>query len=115
TPLRAGQMVKGGAKEAVAAPRASHLLSWARELLAGAPLVPPSQHAGGALVARDGSGQEAKISLRKFHVDVHVEDGFARTTIDQSYFNASAEQLEGTFYFPLTPDASLSRLAMYVD
>src|SRR5262249_11443322 len=36
-------------------------------------------------------------------------------TIDQTYFNAAPGQLEGTFYFPLPPDASLSRLAMYVE
>src|SRR5262249_48926874 len=63
----------------------------------------------------DPSGQEAKLSLRKYHIDVHVEDGFARTTIDQTYFNHTTARLEGTFYFPLPPDASLSRLAMYVD
>ena len=82
---------------------------------AESPLVPASQYGGGALVAVDPDGQEAKLSLRKYHIDVHVEDGFARTTIDQTYFNHTAARLEGTFYFPLPPDASLSRLAMYVD
>src|SRR5262249_15348539 len=82
---------------------------------AESPLVPGSKPAGGALIAVDPEGQEAKLSLRKYHVDVHIEDGFARTTIDQTYFNHESWQLEGTFYFPLPPDASLSRLAMYVD
>src|SRR5207245_455151 len=79
------------------------------------PLVPGSQYDGGALIAVDSSGQEAKLALRKYHIDVHIEDGFARTTIDQTYFNHANFRLEGTFYFPLPPDASLSRLAMYVD
>src|SRR5207245_11066947 len=79
------------------------------------PLVPGSQYDGGALIAVDSSGQEAKLALRKYHIDVHIEDGFARTTIDQTYFNEAPQRLEGTFYFPLPPDASLSRLAMYVD
>src|SRR5207237_251310 len=79
------------------------------------PLVPASQYGGGALVAVDPYGQEARLSLRRYHVDVYVEDGFARTTIDQTYFNQEPGRLEGTFYFPLPPDASLSRLAMYVD
>src|SRR5205823_12655954 len=78
-------------------------------------MVPGSNFSGGALVAIDPSGQEARLSLRKYHIDVHVEDGFARTTIDQTYFNNLASRLEGTFYFPLPADASLSRLAMYVD
>ena len=82
---------------------------------AESPLVPASKYDGGALIAYDANGQEAKLSLRKYHVDVHLEDGFARTTIDQTYFNHHPWRLEGTFYFPLPPDASLSRLAMYVD
>jgi tetratricopeptide (TPR) repeat protein len=116
-PVRAGWQLAAGALEPTPMPRASHVLDWTKDLLAAAasPLVPGSQYDGGALVARDPDGQDAKISLRKFHIDVHIEDGFARTTIDQTYFNQESIQLEGTFYFPLPSDASLSRLAMYVD
>ena len=112
--LQAGQALTAQGVEP--APRASHLLDWTRDLMAAAesPLVPASAHEGGALVAVDANGQEAKLSLRRFTVDVHIEDGFARTTIDQTYFNQHPWRLEGTFYFPLPPDASLSRLAMYV-
>ena len=97
--------------------RASHELDWTRDLMAAAesPLVPASDYEGGALIAVDPYGQEAKLSLRNYHIDVHVEDGFARTTIDQTYFNNNPWRMEGTFYFPLPPDASLSRLAMYVN
>lgn len=100
-----------------ASPRASQALSWTRELIAAAeaPLVPRSDHVGGSLVVVDPSGQEMKLSLRKFHVDAWIEDGFARTTIDQTYFNHTHSRQEGTFKFPLPPDASLSRLAMYVN
>src|SRR5437764_7393304 len=79
------------------------------------PLLPVNSYGSGQLIAFDSAGQEAKISLRRFHLDVHIEDGFARTTIDQTYFNHEAAQLEGTFYFPLPADASISRLAMYVN
>jgi ferric-dicitrate binding protein FerR (iron transport regulator) len=98
-------------------PRASAELEWTRDLVAAAesPLVPQSEYCGGALLALDPNGQEARLSLRQYHVDVHIEDGFARTTIDQTYFNHLYSRLEGTFYFPLPPDASISRLAMYVD
>jgi ferric-dicitrate binding protein FerR (iron transport regulator)/tetratricopeptide (TPR) repeat protein len=115
--LSAGQQLNPGKDEIAPAPRASHTLEWARDLMAAAqsPLVPGSQYAGGALVAVDPSGQEARLGLRKFHVDLYLEDGFARTTIDQTYFNHNPWRMEGTFYFPLPPDASLSRLAMYVD
>ncbi len=123
-PIVAGQqfvttkdLADKAASRIAAAPRVSHVLDWTRDLVAAAesPLVPASAHAGGALVAVDPSGQEAKLSLQKFHVDVYIEDGFARTTIDQTYFNHTSWRLEGTFHFPLPPDASLSRLAMYVE
>jgi ferric-dicitrate binding protein FerR (iron transport regulator)/tetratricopeptide (TPR) repeat protein len=116
-PLFAGQELAAAHKEPSAAPRASHQLAWTKELMeeAESPLVPASDYGGGALVAVNPYGQESRLSLRKYHVDVHIEDGFARTTIDQTYFNHNPARLEGTFYFPLPPDASLSRLAMYVD
>src|SRR5438105_8587158 len=115
--LRAGQQVRPGAASLTPAPRASYLLDWARELMAAAeaPLVPESKYAGGALIGTNQAGQESRLTLRKYHLDVHIEDGFARTTIDQTYFNEQNWRIEGTFYFPLPPDASLSRLAMYVD
>jgi tetratricopeptide (TPR) repeat protein len=117
TPLLAGQQLAPDSDRPVSSPRATHLLDWTKELMAAAesPLVPASQHAGGALIAVDPDGQEAKLSLRNYHIDVHIEDGFASTTIDQTYFNHHDTRLEGTFYFPLPADASLSRLAMYVD
>ena len=115
TTLRAAQKLPFDGNTPVPAQRTSFALDWARDLLDDSPLVPASQYVGGALIAIDPDGQEAKLSLRKYHVDVHIEDGFARTTIDQTYFNPTAARLEGTFYFPLPPDASLSRLAMYVD
>jgi tetratricopeptide (TPR) repeat protein len=116
-PISAGQQLAPRATAPTPAPRTSHELGWTRDLMIAAetPLVPGSRFAGGAIVAVDPYGQEAQLSLRKYHVDVHVEGGIARTTIDQTFFNASPARMEGTFYFPLPPDASLSRLAMYVD
>ncbi|MGE3803615.1 MAG: VIT domain-containing protein, partial [Gemmataceae bacterium] len=115
--VHAGQQWLSQSEEVKPAPRFAHALDWTRDLVIAAesPLVPGSQYAGGALIAIDPEGQEAKLSLRRFHVDVYIEDGFARTTIDQTYFNHQPWRLEGTFYFPLPADASLSRLAMYVD
>lgn len=112
----AGQQL-GVENQVAPAARATHLLRWTRDLIvAGAsPLVPSSKHAGGALICVDPWGQQTRLTLRRYHVDVHIEDGFARTTIDQTYFNHENWRQEGTFYFPLPPDASLSRLAMYVD
>jgi tetratricopeptide (TPR) repeat protein len=116
TPILSGQQLAPDSDKQTPAPRASHVLDWTKELMTAAesPLVPGSQYSGGALIAVDPYGQQAKLSLRKVHVDVYIQDGFARTTIDQTYFNNDPWRMEGTFYFPLPPDASLSRLAMYV-
>jgi ferric-dicitrate binding protein FerR (iron transport regulator)/tetratricopeptide (TPR) repeat protein len=116
-PVRAGQQLAPGDHRATRAPRTSHLLAWTRDLMAAAqsPLVPVSKYAGGALVILDPDGQETSLTLRRYRLDVHIEDGFARTTIDQTYFNSGDGRTEGTFYFPLPMDASLSRLAMYVN
>jgi Tfp pilus assembly protein PilF len=111
--LRTGEFRSDGRNQQATA--TSQSLDWAAPLMDEALLVPASQYSGGTLLAKTNDGQDAKISLRKFHIDVHIEDGFARTTIDQTYFNHENTPLEGTFYFPLPADASLSRLAMYVD
>src|SRR5262249_35289642 len=115
--ITTGQRLSPGEDKIVPAPRASAALDWTRDLMIAAesPLVPAGKHSGGSLVAVDPYGQEAKLQLVKYHIDVHIEDGFARTTIDQTYFNSENWRMEGTFYFPLPSDASLSRLAMYVD
>jgi ferric-dicitrate binding protein FerR (iron transport regulator)/tetratricopeptide (TPR) repeat protein len=117
TLVKSGQQMLFSAEQPVAAPRLSAALDWTKDLLieSETPLVPGSQFDGGALIAVDANGQESKLALRKYHIDVYVEDGFARTTIDQTYFNDATFRMEGTFYFPLPPDASLSRLAVYVD
>ncbi len=124
TPVVAGQLLNALNSQPstlnyrlTAAPRASESLNWTRELITAAAgaLVPASEYAGGAIITVNPNGQEMKLSLRKYHVDVHIEHGFARTTIDHTYFNHTSQRLEGTFHFPLPPDASLSRLAMYVN
>ncbi len=120
TILAAGQqvIVRGDEELAAeAAPRMSHLFGFARkgegdvfEPQGG----PPRRH--GTLVARDPRwGAERALDVRDFTLDVHVEDGIARTTIDQTYFNADVRQLEGVYQFPLPHGAAISRLGMYVE
>src|SRR5262249_35053534 len=78
--LMTGYELAPGKWEATPAPRAAARLDWIRDLVSEGetPLVPASSYGGGALVAVDANGQEARLSLRKYHIDVHIEDGFAR-------------------------------------
>lgn len=54
------------------------------------------------------------VRLAKHHVTAEVQDGFARTVIEEEFENETNRTLEGRFVFPLPPDASISRLALYV-
>lgn len=115
--VRAGEQgtLRGGeAPVTEAAPRISHLFSFARRAEAPEPEGAPRRR--GTLMGRDPRwSSEEPLDLRRFEIDVHVEDGYARTTIDQTYFNPRAVQLEGIYAFPMPRGAALSRLAMYVD
>lgn len=96
--------------------RLSHELSWAHDALSELDDAPKPPVRRGNLVARDQwSEQDWPLPMRELVVDVHVEDGIARTTIDQTFFNHTQRQLEGVYSFPLPTDAAISRLAMYVD
>ncbi|MBK8251386.1 MAG: AgmX/PglI C-terminal domain-containing protein [Polyangiaceae bacterium] len=55
------------------------------------------------------------VRLARHHVSAEVHSGFARTSIEEDFENETTRTLEGTFVFPLPPDASISRLALYVD
>ncbi|PRP97690.1 Vault protein inter-alpha-trypsin [Enhygromyxa salina] len=121
--LRAGEQAllrSELAPERIAGRRLSFEIDWARELLAPDAELGPVRR--GNLVARvpRWTGQvqaspEWPLPMRELNVDVHVEDGHVRATIDQTFFNHLERDLEGVYQFPLPPEAAISRLAMYVD
>ncbi len=70
----------------------------------------------GAMTARV-PGQEAVVSgvrLVSHKVRVVVRDGFARTEVEEVFHNDTNRVLEGRYVFPLPPDASISRVALWV-
>lgn len=118
--LHAGDqgVLHDGRATRVPAPRVSYLTSFARQAIekeATGGRKSAVRH--GTLIARDPRGWagEYPLAVRDFTVDAHVENGVARTTIDQTFFNHTSMQLEGVYSFPLPPGASISRLAMYID
>jgi hypothetical protein len=83
-------------------------------------VIEPVHH--GTLFARDPGvrshppwGHEYPLPITKLGVDVVIENQVARVAIDQTFHNASDQNLEGVFRFAIPPDAALQRLAMYVD
>ncbi|MFO7565024.1 MAG: VIT domain-containing protein [Enhygromyxa sp.] len=121
--LRAGEQAllrSTAAPERIAGRRLSFEIDWARELLA--PAQTPAPIRRGNLLARVprwtgqlGPSPEWPLPIRELIVDVHVEDGQVRATIDQTFFNHLERDLEGVYQFPLPPQAAIARLAMYVD
>lgn len=56
----------------------------------------------------------AGVRLASHKVNVVIRDGFARTEVEETFENTTQRTLEGRYVFPVPPDASVSRLALYV-
>ncbi len=70
----------------------------------------------GTLFARDEEGRPVgELGLKSHEVRVEIRDGIAKTTVEENFENHTDRRLEGTFHFPLPPDASISRLALEVN
>jgi tetratricopeptide (TPR) repeat protein len=67
----------------------------------------------GSLVANV-DGRDVSLSVGYHKVSVDIRDQIARTVIEESFVNHTAAQLEGVFYFPLPPDASISGFGMWI-
>lgn len=113
----AGVLLAARAPTRGPAPRLSHLTGWARAASreTEAQTVQPTRR--GVLLARNPQWQEREFPLpvRALTVDVRVENQVARVAIDQTFFNAQEQVLEGVYHIVLPPDAAISRQAMYVD
>ncbi len=120
--LRTGETVtlRGAETPTIrAARRLTHLLAWAQPLYKDTTSASGPARRGN-LLARDPAMMawttlEWPLPMRKLDVDVVIENGVARTTIDQTFYNPTYRTLEGVYSFPLPSDAAISRLAMYVD
>ena len=73
----------------------------------------------GALQAR-GAGTltpvgspDKPIEIRDHHVNVDINNGFARTEVIQTFFNPNAKDLEAIYAFPVPEHACLSELTIY--
>lgn len=54
------------------------------------------------------------VRLASHVVRTQIRDGIARTEIEEIFENETAQVLEGRYVFPVPPDASISRLALWV-
>ncbi len=60
-------------------------------------------------------GTQAGVGIRSHRVDVVINNGFARTEVDQVFANPADRDLEAVYSFPLPKQASLSELSLWID
>ena len=57
----------------------------------------------------------APLEVRRHHVTVSIDGQVAVTEVDQTFFNPGAQQLEGTYLFPVPKGAKIDSFAMEID
>ena len=75
-------------------------------------MVPKASLAAGILTST-GSGHQP-IQIRDHHVNVVINNGFAMTEVQQTFYNPNTQDLEAIYSFPLTKIESLSEVTIYV-
>jgi Ca-activated chloride channel family protein len=69
-------------------------------------------HAAGILTPLGSNLQP--VQIRDHHVNVVINNGFAATEVQQTFYNPNSEDLEAMYSFPLPKSASLSEVTIYV-
>jgi len=86
-----------------------------KRLAARAAPARPAQGGGQLMVKDSQSGSPVRLSPAQYRAHVVLHPPVALVQIDQSFYNPTDRQTEGTFVFNLPKGASVSRFAMYVD
>jgi Ca-activated chloride channel family protein len=69
----------------------------------------------GAGLMKPVNGNAADINLKSHQVNVTINNGFARTEVDQLFHNNSSRDLEAVYSFPIPEHASLSELSLWIN
>jgi Ca-activated chloride channel family protein len=92
--------------------RSSHRLLPILGALAVAALLAPHAPAAGTLTPVGATHQPLRTTGHR--VEVAIDNGFSRTTVHQTFFNPTDQDLEAIFRLPLPKSASLSEMTIYV-
>jgi len=77
-------------------------------------LLTPSQVKGAGLL-KPKNGKSDSITMVSHHVNVLINNGYAKTEVDQIFFNNSDSDLEAVYTFPIPKNASMSEVSLWVD
>ena len=61
------------------------------------------------------NGGDIPVSIKSHKIDVTINNGFARTEIDQVFNNLGDMDLEAVYSFPLPEQASLSEASLWIN
>ena len=61
------------------------------------------------------NGDESQVSLVSHNVSVVINNGFARTEVDQVFANSGDHDLEAIYSFPLPKNSSLSEVSLWIN
>ena len=81
-------------------------------LMAIAALTVPAFSAG---ILRPVNGDNSAVTLKSHIVRVTINNGFARTEVDQLFHNSASRDLEAIYSFPIPKSASLSELSLWMN
>lgn len=70
-------------------------------------------HAAGLLTPVN--APQTTVKMHTHRVDVTINNGFARTEVDQIFINSGSENVEAIYSFPIPEKASLSELSLWID
>ncbi len=87
--------------------------TWAATALILACAVGSDTFAAGLLSPTDGS--IPPLTIKEHHVNVVIEDGYAITTVDQTFHNPHATPLEANYSFPVPEKGAVSEFTMWID
>lgn len=59
--------------------------------------------------------KDSALHIRSHRVDVTINNGFARTEVDQVFANEGGQDMEAVYTFPLPKRASLSEVSLWID
>ncbi|MBI5150571.1 MAG: VWA domain-containing protein [Candidatus Omnitrophica bacterium] len=69
--------------------------------------------AAGLLTPKDSGLPE--LTLKDHQVKTMIEDGYANTTVDQTFYNPHSQDLEAIYSFPVPEKAAVSEFTMWID
>ena len=60
-------------------------------------------------------GQNTSLEIREHHVNVVIENGYAITTVEQVFYNASTNDIEANYSFPIPEKAAVGEFTYWID